>query len=155
LVVNRVAAIGGIVLASLPHARGLSDEDPGQVFGVLSVRDGVYSEAQARRGEFVYPSVCGRCHGRSLDGAPDDPDMFSTPPIAGPKFLREWSGRSLASLYEYTRTTMPAINPGSLSDQEFADVVAYLLRVSGFPPGAVELRPDPGELAAIVIDLEP
>jgi mono/diheme cytochrome c family protein len=116
-----------------------------------SIGGGVYTEQQADRGEFVYPVACGKCHGYRLDGAPDDPDMFSTPPIGGPKFLRNWNGRSLAALYEYTRTTMPANNPGFLDDQEFADILAFMLEQSGAPAGQSELRPDAEDLARILI----
>lgn len=120
-----------------------------------SAWDGVYSEAQARRGEALYPSVCGKCHGHTLNGAPDDPDMISTPPIAGPKFLRAWDGVSLAALYAYTRTTMPENNPGFLSDGEYADLIAYMLLVSGAPAGERELSSDPGRLTRIVIRRQP
>jgi mono/diheme cytochrome c family protein len=120
--------------------------------GADSIRGGVYTEVQAGRGAFSYPVACGKCHGYLLDGAPDDPDMFSTPPIGGPKFLRNWNGRSLAALYEYSRTTMPANNPGFLPDQELADVLAYLLQRSGLPAGQIELRPDPERLGRIVIE---
>ncbi|HEX7080388.1 MAG TPA: cytochrome c [Gammaproteobacteria bacterium] len=116
-----------------------------------SIWDGVYTEAQARRGEYVYPGPCGRCHGVRLNGAPDDPDMLPAPPIAGRKFLRKWDGRSLAALLEYVRTTMPENNPRSLSDGEYADLVAYMLLVSGAPAGTAELRPEPGALSGIEI----
>ena len=71
-----------------------------------SVWDGVFTEAQAARGRALYPGACGLCHGRRLNGAPDDPDMPSTPPLARARFLRTWDGRSLATLFEYTRATM-------------------------------------------------
>lgn len=116
---------------------------------------GVYTEEQANLGERIYPSVCGRCHGWRLDGAPDDPDMFPTPPIAGAKFLRNWNGGSLASLFEYTRTMMPELNPGSLSNQEFAAVVAYMLAVSGTPAGLTELPTDLAVLAGITVEPAP
>lgn len=106
-----------------------------------TIWDGVYTESQARRGEEIYPSVCGRCHGYKLDGAPDDPDFFPTPPIAGGKFLRNWNGASLLALFEYTRSTMPEINPGSLSDREFADLLSFMLAASGAPAGPGELEP--------------
>ena len=117
-----------------------------------SIGSGVYTDAQADRGAFTYPVACGKCHGYLLDGAPDDPDMFSTPPIGGPKFLRNWNGRSLGALFEYAKATMPANNPGFLPDQELADVLAYMLQQSGAPAGAIELRPDPDGLGRIVID---
>jgi mono/diheme cytochrome c family protein len=141
-------SIGSLALASAAVDSASADE----VVPVGSIRDGVFTAEQAGRGEFVYPVACGKCHGYRLDGAPDDDDMFSTPPIGGPKFLRNWGGRTLAALYEYTRTTMPANNPGFLADQEFADVLAYMLSQSGMPAGRGELRPDAAGLAGIVIE---
>src|SRR6187401_2203776 len=79
-----------------------------------SIRDGVFTPEQARRGKVAYTGPCDRCHGFKLDGAPDDPDMLPAPPVAGPKFLRKWNGRTLVSLFEYVRTTMPSNNPGYL-----------------------------------------
>jgi len=117
----------------------------------VSIRDGVFTEAQARRGQAVYPGPCGTCHGRRLNGAPDDPDMLSTPPLARARFLRVWEGRSLATLFEYTRATMPEENPASLTDEEYIDVIAYMLSVGGMPAGDDELQPDPQRLARVVI----
>ena len=127
-------------------------EEIGQM---ASVRDGVFTEAQAKRGQAVYPGPCGTCHGRRLNGAPDDPDMRSTPPLARAKFLRDWEGRSLATLFEYTRATMPESNPGSLTDEEYVDVIAYMLSVGGMPAGDDELQPDPKSLARVVIQQQP
>jgi mono/diheme cytochrome c family protein len=128
-------------------------EEPGapSIEAASSVFEGVFTEAQAQRGAAVYPGPCGKCHGFKLDGAADDPDMPSTPPIGGTKFLRNWEGRSLATLYEYTRTTMPENNPGFLSDQEYADLVAYMLFASAVPPGREELGTDSRRLAGVVI----
>ena len=117
-----------------------------------SIRDGVFTVEQARRGQIAYTGPCDRCHGFKLDGASDDPDMLPAPPVAGPKFLRKWDGRTLAALFDYLRTTMPANNPGYLNDAEVADLVAYMLSVSGMPSGAEALRPDREALARIVIE---
>ena len=122
--------------------------------GMASVRDGVYTEAQAGRGRAAYTGACGLCHGRRLNGAPDDPDMRSTPPLARARFLREWEGRSLAALLAYTRLTMPEDNPDSLTDEEYVDVIAYMLSVSRFPAGDDELPTDARELARIAIRRE-
>ena len=127
-------------------------EEIGQV---ASIWDGVFTEAQATRGQTVYSGACGTCHGRRLNGAPDDPDMRSTSPLARARFLRVWEGRSLATLFEYTRATMPESNPGSLTDGEFVDVIAYMLSVGGMPVGDDELRPDPRSLARVVIQQQP
>lgn len=120
-----------------------------------SVWDGVFTETQAKRGQAVYQGPCGLCHGRRLNGAPDDPDMPSTPPLARARFLRVWEGRSLATLFDYTRATMPENNPNSLTDQEYVDVIAYMLTVGGMPAGDNELQPDPQRLARVVIQPQP
>jgi mono/diheme cytochrome c family protein len=119
--------------------------------GTVSVRDGVFTAEQARRGQVAYTGPCDRCHGYKLDGASDDPDMLPAPPVAGPKFLRKWNGRTLAELFEYVRITMPANNPGYLSDADVADIVVYMLSVSGMPAGPGALQPDVAALASIVI----
>ena len=124
---------------------------PADAGDAASVWDGVFTEAQAARGRDVYTGACGLCHGRRLNGAPDDPDMRSTPPLARARFLREWEGRSLATLLAYTRLTMPEDNPGSLTDAEYVDVIAYMLSVGRMPAGDGELPTDPRRLAEIVI----
>jgi mono/diheme cytochrome c family protein len=136
-----LAAVGCAALLSLQaHAETAA-----------SIRDGVFTAEQARRGQVAYTGPCDRCHGYKLDGASDDPDMLPAPPVAGPKFLRKWNGRPLAALFEYVRTTMQSNNPGYLSDAEVADIVAYMLLVSGLPPGAHELPGNRNALAAIAI----
>lgn len=118
---------------------------------MASVWDGVFTDAQAQRGRAIYPSSCGYCHGRRLNGAPDDPDMRPSPPLARARFLRIWEGRSLATLFEYTKATMPESNPESLTDEEYVDVIAYMLSVGGLPAGTVELQADPGHLSRTII----
>lgn len=117
----------------------------------MSIWDGVYTVEQAERGETAY-IACGRCHGRRLNGAPDDPDQKSTPPLARAAFLREWDGKSLAVLYGYTRATMPLNNPASLSDQQYIDIIAYMLSINEAPAGDAELAPDPAGLGRIMIE---
>src|SRR5262245_9249066 len=148
---NRVPAALCLVVAALAPRAGITDD---AARATTSIWDGVFTEAQAKRGEIAYTGPCDRCHGYKLDGASDDPDMLPAPPVAGSKFLRKWDGRSLAALFEYTRATMPANNPSYLSDQEYADLIAYMLRATGVPAGEEELRPEPRSLATIVIELE-
>lgn len=124
---------------------------PTQAEPAATIHDGVFTAEQARRGQVAYTGPCDRCHGYKLDGASDDPDMLPAPPVAGPKFLRKWNGRPLAALFEYVRTTMPSNNPGYLSDAEVADIVAYMLSVSGLPPGDHELPSSRNALAGIAI----
>lgn len=116
-----------------------------------SVTDGVYTTQQAERGALVHRGACAGCHGAKLDGASQDPDRPSAPPIAGPRFLRKWDGQSLVVVFELTRATMPKNNPGGLTDQQYADALAHMLAVSGLPAGDKELPSDPAALAGITI----
>jgi len=160
---EEVSAVAGYVRNAWENGFGpVSSEEAGAALAGLveagsrtSVWDGVFTVSQAEHGQTVYPGACGTCHGRRLNGAPDDPDMVSTPPLARAKFLRTWEGRSLAALFEYTRATMPENNPGSLTDEEYIDVIAHMLSVSGLPAGDVELEPDPQSLARVVIEQRP
>jgi mono/diheme cytochrome c family protein len=137
-------------LAALEEADGTTDEPE-----IATIWDGVYTEAQAERGAPVYQSACALCHGRRLDGAAADPDQRPSPPLARARFLRVWEGNSLGSLYGYTRATMPQQNPGQLSDEQYVDVIAYMLQASDAPPGETELTPDLAALGSIVIEPPP
>jgi mono/diheme cytochrome c family protein len=133
-------------LAALAIVAGAAAEE-----GTITTLDGVFTSVQAKRGEAIYTGPCSRCHGYRLDGAPDDPDMLPAPPAAGTKFLRKWNCRSLAVLLEYLRATMPENNPGYLSDEEYTDLVTYMLSVSGMPAGSVELKAEKGALSRILM----
>src|SRR5438309_1591113 len=98
-----------------------------------TVWDGVYNDTQAKRGEAVYLEACSNCHGRTLEGA----DM--TPGLTGGAFMANWDGLTVGDLFDRIRISMPADRPGSLSRQEDADVVAYILRFNEFPAGKEEL----------------
>jgi len=98
-----------------------------------TVWDGVYTGEQAKRGEALYRQSCATCHGDALLGR----EMAS--PLTGPAFNSNWNGVMLGDLMERMRLTMPQTSPGSLSRQQNADVLAYILSVGGFPAGEKEL----------------
>jgi len=126
-----VAAVLGSALASVAAQSG------------RSAAEGVYTTDQAARGRTVYEARCSACHGASLQGA-------QAPPLAGAEFLRIWHG-SAADLVAKVQNTMPANEPGTLTRQQAADVVAYLLQVGAFPAGRRELPSDPPLLEQIAI----
>ena len=97
-----------------------------------TARDGVYTSAQAGRGEATYRTRCVACHGATLEGS-------AGPPLAGDDVLGVWSTRPLSDLVDKILNTMPADVPGSLTRPQVADVVAFLLQANHFPAGRVEL----------------
>jgi S-disulfanyl-L-cysteine oxidoreductase SoxD len=98
-----------------------------------TVLDGVYSNAQAARGEAAYSSSCGGCHeGQDADG----------PELVGKAFLDRWREDQLEPLFTFIKTRMPGNLPGSLDDRMYADVLAYILQANHLPAGTKELSPD-------------
>ncbi len=110
-----------------------------------SVWDGVYSKEQASRGQKLYGAQCLRCHGEALLGGENSPALVDA------DFLEKWQGKTVGSLVELTRKTMPSDGPGKLSRRQCTDLIAYLLSANGFPAGATELASDPTVLDEILI----
>jgi S-disulfanyl-L-cysteine oxidoreductase SoxD len=98
-----------------------------------SVWDGVYTEDQAKRGAGVYTKECASCHGADLNGGE------SAPPLVGGTFLSNWNTLTVGDLFERIRESMPQDNPGRLSRQQDADVLAFMLQANEFPTGKTEL----------------
>ena len=112
-----------------------------------SVWDGVFTDAQAKRGAAVFAENCARCHGNALEG-----DGEEATPLAGGSFLSNWNGKTIGDIYERIRKTMPDKNPGTLTRQEDADVLAYVLSFNAFPAGKVELPIEVERLNLITFD---
>lgn len=102
---------------------------------------GAYTEAQAARGESTYRANCTSCHATSA--------------YVGDAFVRAWESRTAFDLFELIRTTMPNDNPGRLSREEYADIVAYMFKLNRFPPGDRQLPADDEGLKQIRIEAKP
>ena len=106
-----------------------------------SVWKGVYTEAQAARGETEQQNNCAACHG--------------TEKYSGEAFTKGWIGRTAFDLFDQIKTTMPDDNPGGLSVQQYTDVVAYIFKINGMPAGTDSLSSDPEALRRIRIEAKP
>jgi len=105
--------------------------------------NGTFTEEQARRGEVLYIDSCEACHGVDLTGG------GIAPGIAGPIFNDNWKNSLMSELFERVQLTMPQHNPGSLTRNQTADILAFVLETNGFPSGASELPTDENSLNAI------
>jgi S-disulfanyl-L-cysteine oxidoreductase SoxD len=112
----------------------------------VSVWDGVYTQAQADRGKALYQKQCASCHGADLDGG------GTAPPLTGKDFKNNWDGQTAGDLFEKMQTSMPADQPGRLSREQNADILAFLLSSNEFPAGTKELPTDAAVLAKIHFD---
>ena len=98
-----------------------------------SVWDGVYTKEQADRGKELYTTHCLACHGESLEG--NGPAKA----LIGPEFAANWNGITMDAMLDRTRTSMPLDKPGTLSRQQVADLLAFVLSANKFPAGEDEL----------------
>lgn len=89
-----------------------------------SVEDAVYTKAQARSGKKLYQQHCLGCHERGY---------FR-------QVLRTRQGETLDPLFELMVTQMPQNDPGSLSDAEYVDVIAYILSQARYAEGTKKLK---------------
>ena len=94
--------------------------------------DGVYTPAQARRGQEQFEQQCASCHRRDLGG-------FSAPPLKGDRFLDQWREFPFAVLFGVMQSQMPLGNPKGLAPNAYLDLAAYILEANGLPSGAGEL----------------
>ena len=90
---------------------------------------GPYTAAQATAGRAVYQSSCGSCHGEGLEG------LNSAAPLTGGLFMGSWGDRTAADLVAFLQGAMPPTNPGTLGEQNYVNVVAYILDFNGARPG--------------------
>jgi cytochrome c len=113
-----------------------------------SVWDGVYTDAQAGRGERQYGRSCAQCHGPDLAGDP----IMEIPALSLDSFMTSWSGKTVKDLFDTVKRSMPKDKPGSLGTGAYLDVVAYLLQVNRFPSGVRELPRAPEQLESVAIE---
>ena len=137
---NLIAAVFCFVAAAgalMPAARAQP---------TLSVWDGVFTEAQAERGDAVYIQQCVSCHGATLEGG----EM--APSLADGAFKANWNGLTVGDLFDRIRQSMPPDDPGRMSRQEVADVLARMLVANDFPTGQKELATRSEMLKLILFD---
>src|SRR5215471_18247166 len=126
---NRLAGVFIFLVLYVPGVQAQSDARE------QTVLDGVYSNAQAERGRVFYTTHCAACHGSSLEGV-------SAPPLTGTRFIERWREGMLDPLYDFIRERMPFGRPASakpIPDNEYLDILTYILKVNGYRSGASEL----------------
>ncbi len=106
-----------------------------------SVLDGVFTSGQASRGEQRFRQVCAACH--------------STNEFRGGRFRIKWVGQTAGDFFDLVSTTMPDGDPGSLSPEDYANLLAYILSLNGYPAGQEPLPADVSALRNIRIEEAP
>jgi mono/diheme cytochrome c family protein len=114
-----------------------------------TVWDGVYTDEQATRGEALYSEHCVRCHGATLQGNGE-----GAKPLTDATFKSTWNGVPLGALFDRVRLSMPQDKPGSMTRQQVADLLAFILQANKFPAGKDELVRQSDLLNAIMFKSE-
>ncbi len=105
--------------------------------GQPTVLDGVYSTAQAERGSQKFKETCAACH--NIDE------------MSGGRFRSSWADQSLGDLFDFVSSAMPQGDPGSLTPEEYAGVIAFFLSQSGYPAGPTDLPASKDELSKLKV----
>ena len=94
----------------------------------------VYTADQAKAGAQVYAAQCAVCHGNTMEG-------LASPALKGPQFkaMAQAEGMNARSLLEVVSQSMPQSDPGSLTPDQYSQVVAYILQQNGYPAGSTPL----------------
>lgn len=111
-----------------------------------SVWDRIYTDDQADRGEVFYRMACESCHAPDLSGGKVVPELI------GDTFTEDWDGLTVGRLFERVLRSMPEDDPASVSRGEKADILAFILRVNGFPSGVLDLKPQTELLDRVTFD---
>lgn len=113
--------------------------------GARTVWDGVYTATQAERGARLFADSCAGCHGAEMKGGPGAPGLI------GPEFQFSWNKKTAGALFDYAKAFMPPGQPGSLSDQQYAEVLAAIFQANDMPASANALPSTKAELETITI----
>ncbi len=98
---------------------------PGGLLKPPTFDSGFYSVEQAARGRESFVIICQECH--------------SSSEFRGDDFEWTWRRQTVWNFYRELIQTMPEDSPGLLSDQTYADVIAYILQINEYSAGDSEL----------------
>jgi PQQ-dependent dehydrogenase (methanol/ethanol family) len=140
-------ALAATAPAAVPLACRRTEDHAPATGADPSLPDGRFSLAQVQQGKALYTAQqCVTCHGEGMRGTP------GAPALADAGFRAAWKGRTVQSLLNCTRTTMPPGRQGALSDEEYLSLIAAMLDANGFKPGAgAGLKADTRALEGIVL----
>lgn len=132
------AAVSCSVVSMLPAA-ALGQER------ARTIWDGVFSEAQAARGQKAYAQACAQCHADDLLG------RDNAPPLVGEPFLARFDRSTADDVVLVVRQTMPQDAPDSLGSEAYVDIVSYLFKANGSPAGPADLAADRALLKQVLV----
>ena len=117
---NNNKSILGILCLTLLAACGSDDASD-----TATAEANVLFASQADAGAQAYATNCAVCHGANLQGS------ALGPILSGQSFLGQWGRQSPADFYNYIKANMPPGDNESVSDADYINIVAHVMRSSG------------------------
>ena len=108
-----------------------------------------FDHEQVEHGQHLYSESCAKCHGAQLEG-------ITAPALSGPAFAPAANSHlTIGGIYQYMSTNMPADRPGKMTDQEYADLMAFLLYTNGYDTGNAKLSSDAAQSSTTPLNAGP
>src|SRR5262249_49712077 len=117
LCTHRLVLLVGTVALAIPFSAGTKAQKSSPT----------YVARQAAAGKTVYAGQCASCNGTNLN------DGESGPPLKGVEFQQRWGGKAADTLFDYVSEKMPPGAPGSLGEEQYTRILAFLLQQIGVP----------------------
>ncbi|MDF0546435.1 PQQ-binding-like beta-propeller repeat protein [Sphingobium sp. H39-3-25] len=132
----RAGKATAIVRSQTPDQAAVSPvSTPAEVGTTAENGPTLFTAAQVARGQEVFKQSCAACHKISDQ--------------SGVAFHARWGNGTAAALFNFVSGAMPENAPGSLPKGDYAAVMAYMMRESGFQAGPTELPADSDALEKI------
>ncbi|NLP60231.1 c-type cytochrome [Paraburkholderia sacchari] len=108
-----------------------------------------FDHDQVTHGEHLYADSCAKCHGAKLEG-------ITAPALSGPAFAPAANSHlTIGGIYQYMSTNMPADRPGKMTDEEYADLMAFLLYTNGYEAGSAKLTAQAAQTSTTPLNAGP
>jgi S-disulfanyl-L-cysteine oxidoreductase SoxD len=140
-----IAALSAAIVLHAMSARAAAPQG-------TTIWEGVYTDAQASRGEADYKGTCGHCHRDNLAGGGSE---AGAPALVGPVFTVRWRDKPLTDIFMTIGRTMPQNDPDALTPQRVVDIMSFILRENAVPSGSTELPADVRRLNQILFTKAP
>ena len=102
----------------------------------------LYTSEQADSGKQKYMTSCALCHGPTLEGR-------AGPALKGPNFASTKANFRVGDVFVIVSQNMPATAPGSLSHDDYVELMAFLLQQNGYPAGSKALTFDTAQRSKV------
>ena len=134
VVVGALVVWGSVLLSSALPA----ESSPKPVQTKKTTNDGIYTKEQADGARAQFDKICAECHSFTVATKKKPKDK----PLGDDPFFEEWTGRPISELVSLIHMTMPDDGSADVTEEEAANLVAYVLQQNGYPAGSAPLAKD-------------